>query len=106
MSILNNLNKKSPKKSPNSKFGTLLKIGAGAATAGGLYQAGEFAKNTDGINSNRLHDDFGHVGGVLNRIAENTSVSSSVPMSYLGDKPYPMLTSKSLETVKKIVKRK
>lgn len=101
MSILNNLNKKSPKKSPNSKFGTLLKIGAGGAVAGGLYQAGEFAKNTD-----RLHDDFGHVGGVLNRIAENTSVSSSVPMSYLGDKPYPMLTSKSLETVKKIVKRK
>ncbi len=99
MSILNNLNKKPLK--GNAGLNTAIKVGGGIGVAGGLYAAGEFSKNTD-----RLHNDFGHVGSVFHKLDENTAVSSSVPMSYLGDKPYPMLTSKSLETVKKIVRRK
>lgn len=87
MSILNNLNKKRP----NSKFASMLKVGAGIGVAGGLYGAGEFSKNTD-----RLHNDFGHVGSILNKIDENTSVASSFgPMPAIGG-AFPILKDKRL----------
>lgn len=101
MSILNNLNKKSPNQT-SSKFGSMLKVGAGIGVAGGLYGAGELSKNSD-----RLHNDFGHVGNIFHKIDENTSVASSVPMSYLGSKSYPLLKdNSSISTMKKIVRRK
>ena len=85
----------------HNKFNNAVKTGAKiagvGAAAGGLYAAGELNNNTERLNGN-----FGHVGHVMGIGECSTSVSSNVPMSYLGNNSYPMM--KNLEKIKKVVK--